>query len=138
GSRRRHRRSRRLPGQTHHAPEVEQTDGATPSRANTQSSRRQWRRSSPRTRNRSSNKNSAAGGSRGAAHVPAEIWLAPPPYRETRSGTARQNRRQLEIQGTIAAPDVEFGFHVKEHDRMIHANRDNNAQDHRQFLPPPH
>src|SRR5262249_17170905 len=43
------------------------------------------------------------------------------PDREQRT----ENRRQLEIQGTVAARDVEFGFHVKEYDRMIHANRDN-------------
>src|SRR5215471_2158533 len=55
------------------------------------------------------------------------------PDREQRA----ENRRQLEIQGTSAAPDVEFGFHVKEHDRMIHANRDNKAEEHRVFLPPP-
>ena len=48
-----------------------------------------------------------------------------------------ENRRQLKIQGAVAARDVEFGLHVKEHDRPIHANRNNDAEEHRVFLPPP-
>src|SRR5215471_16965021 len=55
------------------------------------------------------------------------------PDREQRA----ENRRQLEIQGAVAARDVEFGFHVKKHDRLIHANRDNDAEENRVFLPPP-
>jgi hypothetical protein len=48
-----------------------------------------------------------------------------------------KNHRQLKIQGSVTVCDIEFRFHVEENDRLIHANRNNDAEKNRVFLPPP-